>query len=430
MKKFHLLFGALVILLVVAACSPSDEGSSTPESSEQNGDKKVIDFWHIDPGVREEVYMEAVARFEEKHSDVQVNVLQIPNDDYKQRMVVAMSGGNPPDVFHSWGGGWLEEFVQSGQVKNLNDEDIDFSQFAEVALDNSTYDGNVYGLPLGLSPYVFYYNKDIFAEHHLEVPETYDELLTIIDVLNENNVIPIALANQPKWPGAFFLMYLADRLAGENLFLEAYHREGRGFDDPAYVQAGVYIQELVERNAFNPGFNGISYDAGQGRQLMYSGQAAMMLMTSGFVNNMRDESPDFEEKMGVFNFPALSEGEGDPSNISAGASPVWSVSENAEHADLAVELVKELTSVETAQAFVDRTGTAVALLGIESSDPYVQTFMELIGEANSIQFPYDQVLPPALGELHKDTTQEILGLTMTPEEAAAQMESKAQEELE
>ena len=56
--------------------------------------------------------------------------------------------------------------------------------------------------------------------------------------------------------------------------------------------------------------------------------------------------------------------------------------------------------------------------------------MELIGEANSIQFPYDQVLPPALGELHKDTTQEILGLTMTPEEAAAQMESKAQEELE
>src|SRR5690606_41368745 len=59
------------------------------------------------------------------------------------------------------------------------------------------------GLPLGISPYIFYYNKEIFEKYGLEIPETYDDLLEIVDVLKEHDVYPIALANQPKWPGAF-----------------------------------------------------------------------------------------------------------------------------------------------------------------------------------------------------------------------------------
>ena len=44
--------------------------------------------------------------------------------------------------------------------------------------------------------------------------------------------------------------------------------------------------------------------------------------------------------------------------------------------------------------------------------------------------PYDQTLPPELAELHKDTTQALFGLSMTPEEAAKKMEAKAEELLE
>ena len=35
---------------------------------------------------------------------------------YKTNLVVAMGTGNPPDVFHSWGGGWLKQFADAGQV--------------------------------------------------------------------------------------------------------------------------------------------------------------------------------------------------------------------------------------------------------------------------------------------------------------------------
>ncbi|SEH41609.1 carbohydrate ABC transporter substrate-binding protein, CUT1 family [Halobacillus karajensis] len=423
MKKICSLLLMLLFVLFLTAC-----GEDSSSSAGGNG-KKVLEFWHIDPGEKEEIYKEAVARFEEKHPDVTVKVLRIPNDAYKQKLSVAMSGGNPPDVFNSWGGGWLKQFVDQGKVLDVTD-DVDASRFNELALDNSTFEGSVYGLPLGLSTDVVFYNKEIFDQYGLEEPKTYEEWLDIIDTLNENEVIPIALANKTKWPGAYYLMNFASRIAGPELFDSAFHREGKGFDDEAYVQAGEYIQEMVKKDAFNEGFNGVPYDEGTGRQLLYSGQAAMMDITISFLNNVRSEAPEFEEKLDFFVFPKVEGGEGKQTHIGAATGPVWSASQDTEHPELATELLKELTSEETAQNYTDRTGSLTALKDVVPDDEFTRDIYDVVQQATHLQMPYDQTLPPELAELHKDTTQAIFGLNMSPEEAAAQMEDKAQEVLE
>jgi raffinose/stachyose/melibiose transport system substrate-binding protein len=415
---------AAASMLLLSACG----GGGSQPGNASAGEKKVLQFWYIDPGEKEKVYQEAVKRFEQKHPDVEVKALRIPNDTYKQKMSVAMSGGNPPDVFHSWGGGWLKQFVDAGKVLDLTGK-IDSNHFNKLALDNATFNGKVYGAPLGLGATMFFYNKDIFQKYNLKPPATYADLLNVIDTLKKNNVIPISLANQTKWPGAYYLMYFADRLEGPELFKSAFHRTGRGFDDPGYVKAGEYIQDLVKHGAFNEGFNGIPYDAGQARQLMYSGQAAMMLMSNSLVNNIRQEAPDFEKKVDIFPFPTVPGGKGDPSDLSGVTAPVWSASASTKYADLAVDLIKELTSDETAKAYADRTGSLTAVKGIVSSDPFIQKFAEYVNRAKDIHMPYDQTLPPELAELHKDTTQALFGLTMTPEEAAKKMEAKAKEIL-
>lgn len=425
MKKWG-VFVLISISLFLSACAGSSSSSSDSEST---GDKIVLDFWYIDPGEKEEVYLEAVKRFEEKHPNVEVNALRTPNDNYKQKLSIAISGDEAPDVFHSWGGGWLKNFAEEGKVLDLTDK-VDTSRFNELVLDNSTYDEKVYGLPLGLTIDVVFYNKEIFDEYGLKTPETFEEWMEINETLKENDIIPITLANQTKWTGAYYFMNFARRIAGPELFDSAFNREGRGFDDPAYVEAGEYIQKLVEADAFNPGFNGIPFDEGQGRQLMYSGQAAMMDITISFLNNVRTEAPEFEEKLDFFLFPTVEGGKGDISQVGGSASPVWSVTNNTEHPDLAVELVNELASVETAQAYTDRTGSLTGLNGIEPQDEFTKRLYDVAENASHIQMPYDQTLPPELGELHKDTTQAIFGLEITPEEAAEQMENKAKELLE
>ncbi|MDQ0338814.1 raffinose/stachyose/melibiose transport system substrate-binding protein [Caldalkalibacillus uzonensis] len=426
-----LIMTLLTLSLLLLGCNSSSDSSTstTDPAPTASNEETTIEFWYIQTGEQEKVLLEAIERFEEAHPNVTVNARYIANDDYKQRMLVAMSGGNPPDIFVSWGGGWLKEFVDSGQVLDITDH-IDKNHFKELALNNSTYEDRVYGVPLAVTLHLFFYNTEIFNEYELQPPETYEELIQIIDVLNNKNIYPIALTNQTAWPGAFYLMDFADRLGGHELFQEAFNRTGRGFDDQAYVKAGEYIQDLVNRNAFNPGFNGIPYDAGQGRQLMYSGQAAMMLMTTAFLNNVRNESPEFENIMDVFPTPILPDGEGDPTNLSGAVSPVFSVYQHTEHPELAIELVRELTSLETAQSYANRTGTLSAVENVVIEDEFVKKFEYYLHRANHLQMPYDQTLPPALAELHKDTTQELFGLTMTPEEAARKMEEKAREVLE
>ncbi|NRF93868.1 extracellular solute-binding protein [Paenibacillus frigoriresistens] len=423
-------------MMFLAACgsSPSttvklDTPAETKTASTgQSGEKKTLEFWYIDPGDKEKVYLEAVERFKKKHPDVEVKSLQTPNDTYKQKFAVAMSGGTPPDVFHSWGGGWLKEFVDQGNVLDITGK-FDANNFSKVALDNATFGGKTYGLPLGLSIAEFWYNKEIFEKNGLKPPATWDEFTKVIDTLKQNKVIPLALTNQSKWPGAYYLMYFADRLEGSEMFNSALGRKGRGFDDPGYVKAGQYIQDLVKRDAFNKGFNGVPYDAGAGRQLLYTGQAAMMLMSNSIVNNVRQEKPDFEKKLDFFPFPSIQGGKGDISSLQGATAPVWSVSKKSKNSELAIELVKELSTVETAQAYSDRTGSVVAVNGVNYKDEYAKRIAEQVKQAKSIFWPYDQTLPPDLGELHKDTTQGLFGLSITPEEAAKKMEEKAKQML-
>ncbi len=169
-------------------------------------------------------------------------------------------------------------------------------------------------------------------------------------------------------------------------------------------------------------------DTGQSRQLFYSGKAAMYVNGSWFLNIIRDENPEMEKKVGFFPFPTVPDGKGDPSNLVGGVSPVYSISASCKYPDLAVELLKELTSEETIKTFAEHRGAIPALKGVEVDDPFVE-HSEMVEKANHLQVYYDQALPPELAEEHKNTTQSLFGLKMTPEEAAKAMEKKAKEIL-
>ena len=81
-------------------------------------------------------------QFEEDNPGVKVKLTRIPNDSFKQKLSVAMSGGEVPDIFQSWGGGWLKNFADEGNVLDITD-DVEEGHFNQLALDNSTYNDKV-----------------------------------------------------------------------------------------------------------------------------------------------------------------------------------------------------------------------------------------------------------------------------------------------
>jgi raffinose/stachyose/melibiose transport system substrate-binding protein len=183
-------------------------------------------------------------------------------------------------------------------------------------------------------------------------------------------------------------------------------------------------------DAFNPGFNGLPYNEGRSRQLFYTGQAAMFNMHNAVLNDFRIEAPDFVDKVGFFMFPKMEGGKNDLTEITGAISPAWSVSSKAEDPKSATDFVNFLTTKEAAQEYAEATGSVTAIKGVSAKGELEERFAEVILNSKYIQSPYDQALPPELAELHKDTLQATYGLSITPEEAAAQMEAKAKEILD
>jgi raffinose/stachyose/melibiose transport system substrate-binding protein len=63
------------------------------------------------------------------------------------------------------------------------------------------------------------------------------------------------------------------------------------------------------------------------------------------------------------------------------------------------------------------------------SDPMMKKMAKAFEAAGHVQVYYDQYLPPAMGEKHKDLIQSLFGLKISPKEVAQAHEKAILEEL-
>jgi len=88
-------------------------------------------------------------------------------------------------------------------------------EFSPSVLVPFRYAGGVYGLPETQYFHVMFYRKDIFAELNIEVPETWDELISILPIIQKNNMnvgIPsVATTEQINIDFSNFLAHLYQR---------------------------------------------------------------------------------------------------------------------------------------------------------------------------------------------------------------------------
>jgi raffinose/stachyose/melibiose transport system substrate-binding protein len=408
-------------MLMLQGCgtsSPSDAG-------------KLVTFWHHQTaGDGPRLIQQAVDRFMQDTPGVQVEVVAINNDAYKTKIKVAIGAGNAPCVFPTWGGGPLHEYVKASQIADLTaflSKDNYKDRFPSAAFDSITFDGKIYGVPVeNTSIAVVIYNKAIFQKYNLKPPATDNELLQVIRTLKQNGIAPFALANKPKWPGSMFYMYFVDRLAGPEAFAKAEARDGAGFEAPVFIEAGRRVQALVKEGAFQEGFNGLDYDAGATRALLYSGKAAMELMGTWSIGAIKGENPAFyRDNLAFFPFPAVTGGTGDPKNlIGTVGDNFYSVSPSCKDPDDAFRLIQYLIDDVSVTARA-QAGRVPPVKGFTTDDPILQQVIDRVAQAPHVQLWYDQQLPPAVGEAHKDTSQSLFSLSMTPEEAARRMEEAA-----
>jgi raffinose/stachyose/melibiose transport system substrate-binding protein len=443
-KAISLVMAVAMMAAAATGCSSSQSNSSTAQNptvqssavqssgvqssgGTATGEKTKLTLWHIqttDP-VKTTI-QNSIDRFMKDNPNYDVTVVPIANDAYKQKLTIAMSSGKTPDIYISWTGGPMIEYIKSNHCADITEymnKDGYKDKFMDAAISQATYDSKIYAVPIeNVSVAGFFYNKDLFAKYNLQEPKTISDLEKICQTLKTNGVTPFTLANATKWTGSMYYMYLATRFGGTQPFIDAASGKA-SFESEPFAYAGTQIQKWVKAGYFNQGFNGMDDDSGQARQLLYTGKAAMDLMGSWFSSTVYGENKDFMSKLGFFPFPAL-DGKESNGNLVVGTvgDNFYSVPEECKDKEAAF---KAITYLLDDKAVEERTtaGKIIPFKDFKATDALTQKIVNTVNAAPSIQLWYDQYLPPEVAEVHKSTSQEIFGLTKTPEQADTELQA-------
>lgn len=448
MGKFHNFKRAFCFLLTLcmalslAACGSGGNGGGATggnatgdgaSGGASSGDKIPITLWHIQTGTMIDVIQASADRFMADNPQYEVTVVQKQNDSYKTDLSLAINAGTMPDVFITWGGQTLYDYVDEGLVYDLTDlmkADSYGDQFLDAAVAQCTYNDSIYAVPVeNVSVAGVFYNKEVFDQYNLQEPTTIAELEAICDTLVSNGVAPFALANATQWTGSMYFQYLATRHGGLAPFADAAAGTG-SFENDSFVYAGQTIQDWVNKGYFCEGFNGMDDDSGQARMLFYNGEAAMDLMGSWFVSNVTDESTMMEDgTLGYFPFPALEGSSADQSLVlDTLGDNLYSVSSKSADPEGAFKLVQYLLDDQD-QTERAAQGKIIPLKSFTSDNAIVNEILDSLNSAGGVQLWYDQYLPAQVADVHKQTSQAIFGLSTTPEQANADLQDAIEEYL-
>jgi len=426
--KQRLLVIVLAILLIA------------PLSGVKAQDSKVtIHWWHIftSPKTYTDFAQKLADDYMKDHPNVNIEITVLENDAFKTRLATVMQSGEPPDLFHSWGGGVLGNFAAAGLLRDITPEmTADSNKWrdtfaAQAALDLYKFDGKYYGVANDWGGVGFWYNKDLFAKAGIkETPKTWTDFLADVKTLKAAGITPIALGEKEKWPGHFWWVYLAVREGGKAAFDAAYSRTG-SFADKPFVQAGERLKELIDLKPFPEGFLGLTYP--QEAAVFGNGEGAMELMGQWAPGVQASSAKDTKgiptDKLGWFPFPMVEGGAGDPTDMMGGGNGI-AVGKNAP--DEAVDFLKYLSSADVQKQFIaQNVGFVPTNKGAQDAltDPMLKLVMEGRDSAKYFQLYYDQFLPPAIAQAVLDNVEGIYAGTISPEDAAKGIDEVAANEL-
>ncbi|WP_456284431.1 ABC transporter substrate-binding protein [Microbacterium sp. JZ101] len=300
--------------------------------------------------------------------------------------------GNPPDLMLANYNQEVARFVQRCALTDLSETDAaaDIRPEMQPLLDQyGVCEGRTTALPYSVMAASVIYNKEIFAEHDLEVPQTWSELIEVCDTLQAAGVAPFYATFADAWTanqgwfdyaigGSLDVLDFYDQLAAQGTDV--------GPDSPVSFQKDflepIEKMQLLASTYTQPNASSRGYDAGN--VAFANGEGAMYLQGPWAFSEIAKTNPDLE--LGTFPLPMTE----DPADLKVRVNMdlVTMIPEEAENKEGAFAFLEHLFQPELIQEYNEsQLGFVPTTTGDDPSDPRVEGMIGYYNEGAVYQGP-------------------------------------------
>lgn len=324
-----------------------------------------------------------IADFETEHPGIKVQQHHVPEPETAIRSRLVKD--NMPDVITLNGNSTFGELASAGVFYDFSQEKVAdeiVPGVKKVLGDLGTAGkGEVNGLPLASNAGGIIYNKELFAEHGVEVPRTWDELIDAAKTFEEAGVTPFYGSLKDAWTSLPVFNQLAANLPPEN-FWHA-RRAGRtsfGKEYPEVARKLTEIYRYTQKSTF-------SWDYNAGNQAFAKGESAMYVQGSYALPPIKTHLPEFEA--GLFPLPAGN----DPgaTRLVSGVDVALTMGRHPEHPKESMEFINYLMRPEVVSAYAEEQSAIPPLKGTTPADPALKPLLPYITKGRITGFPDHQI---------------------------------------
>jgi raffinose/stachyose/melibiose transport system substrate-binding protein len=300
--------------------------------------------------------------------------------------------GNPPDIMLANYNYEVARFVDRCALSDLSDttaatgirEDLEplMAQYGKC-------EGRTSALPYSVMAASVIYNKEIFEQQGLEVPQTWSELIAVCDQLQAAGITPIYATFKDDWTvaqgwydytigGSLDVLEFFDQLAkeGADVGPESEVSFSKNFDEP--------MQKMLELASTYVNDDAPSRGYGDGNLAFARGEAAMYLQGPWAFGEIAKTAPDLD--LGTFPLPMTE----DPADLAVRVNMDLAamIPEESSHKEAARGFLEFLFEPERIKAYNDsQLGFAPTTDAGAPDDPRVEGMIPYYDNAQIYQGP-------------------------------------------
>lgn len=329
-KVVSLLTAAMLSTTLLAGCSSTDNSSA---------DGKVkLRFATWDSEEDLSLQEGLVKKFNEEHEDIEV-VLEAYGSEFDTKLAAGMGAGDTPDIMYMWNYPLYSRALEPLD-SYIEKEGADYKDsFFDTLWNYNSYEDTTFGIPVGYTTHVVYYNKDIFDAAGVEYPTeewTWKEFEETAKKLTdkENKIYGFGFSSKPD-PYDFEMMLWNNGTSyvGDNNELKG------NVNSKEAIEVYESYQKMAKEGIALP-------TEGSGSTEMKAGSVAMFINGSWSIPSLQEQGMNF----GTTVIPTFKEGSKAPSVVSSSGI---SMSVDCKNKEAAWEFIKFWTSEEANKARIE-----------------------------------------------------------------------------